>query len=257
MPRCSKTICANCPTRDFGICSMVRAQGKTLLSQLGRVQDYPANKVISDDETASGFTGALISGYLRLQRYGADGRRQILSLLTPGDIVSGPRGRSVCYTIETSTDARICRFNARLFDQLLDVNPELRRMVYRLQTAKLDQLRWLTWSLGALNVEERLCAFLAMATNHMPYDPLPGGGGVLTVDLPRHDIADLLGTTVESISRITNHLDETGVIRILNARQFEIPDLDRLVAMGCLQGTIEHIRFPSTLGLRALSLRRA
>ncbi|MGB8814205.1 MAG: Crp/Fnr family transcriptional regulator [Paracoccaceae bacterium] len=210
---------------------------------MGHLQRYASNRVVCGEGADPDFTGILVSGYLRLQRYGMDGRRQILCLLTPGDILGGQKSRGPSYSVEASTDALICRFETKNLDRIMAEDADLRRAVYALHSGKLEQLRWLTWSLGALSVEERLCAFLAVATKYMPYQTL-GNGGVLSVDLPRADIADLLGTSVESISRITNRLDGEGIISIRSARQFEIRDLDRLIVLGCLQGTFENIHFP-------------
>lgn len=253
MYRCSRGYCEKCPVRRVGLCGMIDDTAREGLSRIGNLQDYPANQFICDTEICSGLTAIVISGYLRMQHNGIDGRRQILSLLTPGDIVDRPSDCCRSYSIEAATDARVCWFDLHLFSQMLDTDPAIRRAVYIVQSAKLGQLHWLTWSLGALNAEERLCAFLAMATRYMPFAPLPGGGHVLNVDLPRPDIADLLGTTVESISRITKHLDRIGAIRMRNAWQFEIPDLARLVQMGCLDGTFENIRFPAEPARQLLS----
>ncbi|MDP4034114.1 MAG: Crp/Fnr family transcriptional regulator [Pseudorhodobacter sp.] len=224
---------------------MIDSNAQEGLSQIGNLRDYPANQFIGDAETGLGLTGIVISGYLRLQHDRIDGRRQILSLLTPGDIVGRPSGCCRGYSIEASTDARVCRLDLHRFSRMLETDTTIRRAVYVVQSAKLGQLHWLAWSLGALNAEERLCAFLALATRYMPFEPLPGGGHILSVDLPRPDIADFLGTTVESISRISSHLDRIGAIRMRNAWQFEIPDLGKLVQMGCLEGTFENIRFPA------------
>ena len=113
---------------------------------------------------------------------------------------------------------------------------DLRRLVHRQCIARRDQLRWLTWAVGALDAEERICALLLAALDHMPVSPLPDGTLMLTIDLPRTDIADLLGTSVETISRVTNRLAACGIIEIISARQFRIRDLDRLGQKGCQVG---------------------
>jgi len=245
MFKCSETYCSNCQTRDLGLCHMISDHTRRQLALSGHIQSCAANRVIWDEGSDPNFTAILVSGYLRLQRYGIDGRRQILCLFTPGDFVGGPKSWGAGYSVEASVNAQLCRLDSRTFEDMMETDGELRRTVYLLRSAKLDQLRWLTCLLGALAAEERLCAFLAMATKFMPSQPMPDGGVILTVDLPRLDIADLLGTTVESISRITNRLDAIGVLQIVDARTFHILDLPRLRTMGCLQGTLENVRFPA------------
>jgi CRP/FNR family transcriptional regulator len=118
---------------------------------------------------------------------------------------------------------------------------DLRRLVHRLCIARRDQLRWLTWAVGALDTEERICALLLAALDFMPVSRLADGSALLTIDLPRSDIADLLGTSVETISRVTNRLAAMGIIGIVSARQFRICDLDRLARKAC------QVRHPATL----------
>ena len=172
------------------------------------------------------------SGILRLQRHAYDGRRQILSLFFPGEIIGFEAENREGVTVETATQSGLCRIDRRKFDRMVDENASLREELFRQKQDQLDRLYWLTWSLGALSPEERLCAFLALCTKFMPYQPLPDGTGILSVHLARRDIADLLGTTVESISRIVHKLSETGVIEIRDSAHFRILDLPKLIALG-------------------------
>jgi CRP/FNR family transcriptional regulator len=73
-----------------------------------------------------------------------------------------------------------------------------------------------------------------MATRHMPFEPDGERGGRLTIRLPRPDIADLLATSVESISRISQKLAAEGLIAIISPGLFHIPDVQRLAQRGCL-----------------------
>jgi CRP/FNR family transcriptional regulator len=230
-----ETKCATCAVRQYGICGQVGKATHARLAQISTIRSYAESRSLWDGEFDEGLTGIVVSGCLRMQHYGFDGRRQISCLLLPGDIISEPGGQMRSGQIEASTPAQVCRFDRAQFQRMLETVPELGRAVYALRHAKLDQLRLLTWSLGVLSVDERVCAFLAFATTFLPYTRLPGGAGVLAVEMPRADIADLLSTSIESISRITRRLDAGGVIRIRAPNLFEIPDLERLVAMGCMQ----------------------
>jgi CRP/FNR family transcriptional regulator len=235
--------CAACPVQRQGLCGQLGATTRSGLAQIATEQGFAANQRVWEAEGDIGLVGVLISGCLRMQSHSIDGHRQIFSLVLPGDIVSEPGGLSNGYQLEAATPALLCRFAPQGFQRLLESAPDLARAAYALRVAKLEQLRILTWSLGALSVDERLCGFLAMATRFLPYVPLPAGGGTLTVEISRADIADLLGTTQESISRITHRLHLRGAIRIRGPQQFEIPDLSRLVAMGCMQDVFQSRRF--------------
>lgn len=211
------------------------------LAAICSLQVVPAGRVIWRAGDRPGPIGFVISGYLRLQCHGRDGNRQILSLLRAGDLVGELPGRIARHTLEASTETRICRVSERGFASLMHEDADLRRLVHRLCIARRDQLRWLTWAVGALDTEERICALLLAALDFMPVSRLADGSALLTIDLPRSDIADLLGTSVETISRVTNRLAAMGIIGIVSARQFRICDLDRLARKAC------QVRHPATL----------
>jgi len=102
-------------------------------------------------------------------------------------------------------------------------------------------LHWLTWSLGALSPEERFCAFLALSTRFMPYQAQPDGSAIVSMQMPRIDIADLLGTTVETICRINRKLAKAGIIEIKDPSHFRIPDLRRLTSLGQIDGSFDRM----------------
>lgn len=181
------------------------------------------------------------SGILRLQRHSYDGRRQLLSLFFPGEIVGFEGDFHQGLSVETATQSCLCRIDRRKFDSLVRQNDELLAELFRQKQDQLDRLHWLSWSLGALRPEERISAFLALASKFMPYQPLPDGTGVLSLYLPRRDIADLLGTTVETISRVVHKLADTGMIEIRDPAHFRFLDMPGLIALGNIDGHFDRI----------------
>lgn len=181
------------------------------------------------------------SGILRLQRHTFDGRRQILSLFLPGEIVGFEGEFREGVSVETVTPSGLCRIDRRTFDTLLSRNDDLRAELFRQKQDQLDRLHWLTWSLGALGPEERFAAFLALSTRFMPCQQRPDGSTVLSMQLPRADIADLLGTTVETICRINRKLSNSGAIEIMDPSHFRILDLKLLTVLGQIEGSFDRM----------------
>jgi CRP/FNR family transcriptional regulator, nitrogen fixation regulation protein len=58
-----------------------------------------------------------------------------------------------------------------------------------------------------------------------------GNQRVLDLAMPRHDIADYLGLTLETVSRMFAELKEDGIIRLESARRVHLVDMTRLKAM--------------------------
>jgi CRP-like cAMP-binding protein len=79
--------------------------------------------------------------------------------------------------------------------------------------------------LGRKNALERVAAFLiemAERTN---------AGSVLELAMARHDIADYLGLTLETVSRMFAELKELGAIKLEGARRVHLIDPERLASM--------------------------
>lgn len=224
--------CSKCPVRRDGFCARLSAPTLKLLSERSIRETIPAGQPLPSDEDSSEF-GLLVSGYLRRVHYGADGKRQVVSLTTRSQGVSLASAEQVG-ELEAATNVEICRIRASNYRQALRDCQDFREQILREAQAKLDQLQKQTCLLGALSPERRIAVFLSEAIAFMPWRPLPEGGGILTIELARTDIADYLGTTFESISRITQKFHRIGLIRIHDPYHFEIPDPKALLRFGGL-----------------------
>ena len=71
---------------------------------------------------------------------------------------------------------------------------------------------------------ERLAAFLLEMARRS------GVEDTLELAMPRHDIADYRGLTLETVSRMFAELKEAGVIKLASARRVELLDLAELEA---------------------------
>lgn len=223
--------CVACPSMQRGLCQGLSQEVRHRLMAAGRVVDYPADRLLWDEGRAPTFVGVVTSGFLRMVRYSIEGRRQITVIVPPGDIIGENFDTPMGYSLETATPVRICRMERGVFLRMMEDNPALGRAFYRQCVDRLDGLRRATWSFGLQSPEERFCSFLAEMKRIMPFQPI-GRGGLLHVAISRADIADYLGTTRETISRIAHKLNAVGLIEIRNPATFYIPDMDRLVGVG-------------------------
>jgi CRP/FNR family nitrogen fixation transcriptional regulator len=80
--------------------------------------------------------------------------------------------------------------------------------------------------LGRKNALERLAAFLLEMSARMDES------SVLDLAMPRLDIADYLGLTLETVSRMFGELKEMGAIKLESARRVQLVDKTALNAMG-------------------------
>lgn len=180
-----------------------------------------------------GDLAVLTGGFLRAVNHGPDGKRRIVGLTLPGEaIVRDETAEDV--TIEAATPVTLCHLQPASVRAALERSHRFRQTLYVQVRAKRDRALRLACAIGARSPEQRIAALLASCTGIMPWQPLPDGGGILTMEFERQDIAALLATTAETVCRALHRMDAAGVIRIRGTRRFEIGDLGRLRREGLL-----------------------
>ncbi len=224
--------CETCPARRPGLCGRLGRDLPALAMDSRRI-DLPAGSTVWDEHRGGSVVGILVRGMLRSVYHGQDGRRHVMSLVFPGELI-GKHLMRPSLSLETALDSRLCRLSGPAYAKLAARNPAFRNLVRAQAEIDLERLRYLTLALGALTSEQRLASFLSLMIRVMPWRPSPAGGGILTIVLSRADIADLLAISVELISRTTHRWEREGLIRILDPRRFAIPDPDRLAEVGKL-----------------------
>lgn len=235
-------------------CSEIGPAAYRTLSATAQVVHLGADREISGIGRTAGLAGVVLGGILRLQRIERDGRRQILGLAFAGDMIGQDMRRRIGTTLETASPVTLCRFDPKAFQRLAAEDRTLRQVLYRHRVAQLERLRWLTWAIGALHADERVAAFIAQALRFMPVQPLPDGTKLLTLSICRHDIADLLVTTVETVSRALGRLEVDGLIRLRDPEHVEVLDLPGLAARA---GQDDKAFEPMTSAARMLCARHA
>lgn len=163
----------------------------------------------------------------------SDGRRQILSFLLPGDMVSSAslfEAASRC-SVEAITDVRYRTFPRADIKEALRRRPDLFAMVTRLwadETARADQL---AIDLGRLGAAERVASLILHLAERLPKRGMMQGR---TMDFPlrQHHIADAAGLTVVHVGTVLTEFRRAGIIEI-NGRTLTLADpvaLRRLAA---------------------------
>ncbi len=220
--------CAGCSGRNHGVCGSLSDRTLARVAQRARPISVAANDRLCEEDVTCRHIALVQSGMLRMQSHSLAGRRKITGLVVPGDSIGQIIRRTRDTAIEAVIDTRLCLFEPADFAQLIEQEPELRRALCHQVEGWTEKARRLSLLLGAFGPASRLRALLLLAPNIMPWKPLPNGGGVLTMLLPRQDIADLIATTQETVSRSLHQFQKDGLIEILNARQFRLNDLKAL-----------------------------
>ncbi|MFN3525973.1 MAG: Crp/Fnr family transcriptional regulator [Paracoccus sp. (in: a-proteobacteria)] len=187
--------------------------------------------------TAAGETSKQIcfirTGILRVQKNLHDGRQHVVALLVAGDMFGRLFDGPMPFVIEAATDAEIIAFPREPFESLVLQYPDLERLVLLEFLTELDRARDWMLVLGNTKMRGRVAGFLVVL--HTRFQRLEGliekhdGRTFIRLPIGRKDIARLLGTRTESISRALHALAADGVVDIVRPDLLAIPDCDALI----------------------------
>lgn len=223
-----------CNLAGFPQLSVLPEEVLTDLQSSCRVRKFTAGEIIHHAQEDSGFVGFVRDGILRMQKNMLDGRQHIVGLLVEGDMFGRVFDSPDDFAIEAATDCEILTFPRRPFEALLARSPELDRVVMLNFLNELDRARDWMIILAHSKIRGRLAGFLLMIVSRFTEVDhlLETKNGEIRVRIPisRTDLADLLGTRPESISRAFHALADDGVFRIERPDLVALTSLDPLAA---------------------------
>lgn len=190
----------------------------------GALMSCPRNGEIFAEGEVAGYVYKVVSGVVRISKLLPDGRRQISAFHLPGDMFGFEIGDIHHCSAEAVVPTKVVAFK---WQGLIGAGAST-SLVRELLTRTMIGLRHTQdhlLLLGRKNALERLAAFLLEMADRS------GSAEVLDLAMPRHDIADYLGLTLETVSRMFAELKEMGPIKLESARRVRLLDRDKLKAM--------------------------
>lgn len=226
--------CQSCVIRNRAICSELEFNELEQLNGLGRRRQLTAGEQLLWEGEDAVLVANVIEGVLKLSNSMEDGREQIVGLVYPSDFIGRPFGATTPYGVEALTDARVCVFSRRDFDSFARQHPRLEHKLLERTLAELDRTRAWMLLLGRKSAEERLATFLLEMSRRLEPETCAATGAdhVTVFDMPfsRQQVGDVLGLTIETVSRQFTKLKKDGVIDLPSRRSVEILDRSELVA---------------------------
>ncbi|HEX9072097.1 MAG TPA: helix-turn-helix domain-containing protein [Pseudolabrys sp.] len=154
----------------------------------------------------------VVSGAVRTYKVLNDGRRQISSFYLPGEIFGLEVGGEHTFSAEAVADSKILVIRRSAVVALAGRDKEVARQLWRMTATELQRAHDHIMLL-IKTAQERVVGFLLEMAARTP--------GASEVDLPmsRQDIADYLGLTIETVSRMVTQLERSGTIALATSRR--------------------------------------
>jgi CRP/FNR family transcriptional regulator, nitrogen fixation regulation protein len=184
-----------------------------MLDSMGTCVKYPRNAEIFGEDEPSAYIYKVVSGAVRICKLMSDGRRQIGAFYLPGDIFGLESDELHDFSAEAVGECavRAVRRTSLLAEAAL--RPRLVNQLWEQTMAHLKRAQHHILLLGRKNAQERIAAFLLDMAARL------SRSGDMDLPMPRQDIADYLGLTIETVSRTLTQLERDGLIAIPGSRR--------------------------------------
>lgn len=219
--------CDTCLVRNRAICAVLDSDEVGALNRIGRTRTIGAGQALMWEGDDSLLVANVIDGVLKLSTGTGDGREQIVGIVYPADFIGRPFGTTSHHTVTALTDARVCTFTRSDFDQFARGHPQLEHKLLQRTLTELDRARHWMLLLGRKSATEKVATFLLEMSERLVdkgCDPDDGPLREFSLPFGRQQIADILGLTIETVSRQLTRLRADGVIDLPSRRDITILD---------------------------------
>ncbi|MBB3877098.1 MULTISPECIES: Crp/Fnr family transcriptional regulator [Sphingomonadaceae] len=208
--------CMGCAARSRSLCSNFSPEAAREFDRLARPITLARGETLvwEDDDTL--LVGFVVSGVLKLTASLADGREQILGLAGMGDVVGRPFGTRSSYSVTALGQTRLCVLGRPAFEQFAATHPEVEHALLLRALDELDRARRWMLLLGRKSAGERVASLLVEFAERSPEDNV-------AFPLTRQQMGDLLGLSLETVSRELSKLKARGLIT-LSVKHFRVED---------------------------------
>ena len=195
------------------------------LAMIVLIQRVTRGQVIfADGDAGTGFY-VLTSGRVKIFKLSPDGKEQILHIMSPGD----PFGEAAVFAgdpfpayAEAIEDGAALFFPRAAFIELIGNNPSLALNMMAILARRLRKFTTMIEALSLKEVPGRLAAHLLYLSGQT------GGDRGLTLDITKNQLASLMGTIPETLSRILTRMVKEGLLETTGQRHIRILDRNGL-----------------------------
>ena len=179
------------------------------IQPVGIVRSYPRKWEIVREDDPTDHVYEVVSGTVCTCKMLREGRRQIAGFYFAGDIFGLESAKIHSIAAEAITNAKVRIYKKRTLAALTSCNLEVADRLLALTTRELARKQELVLLLSR-SAEERVVGFLI----DMVQRASPREDDLIDLPMSRQDIADYLGLTIETVSRVLWDFERRGAIEI-------------------------------------------
>jgi len=188
------------------------------LSHIFIVRVYRKNQIIFLEEETGNYMYLVLSGKVKVAKSAASGKETLLAIHRPGDFfgeMSLLDGKTSPATVSAIEDSKIISVSAADFHKHLLHNENVLLQIINVLCARLRQV-WQTQSMSSSAADARIrLGIHQLAKKHGIRD---AHGTIIDLKITHQELAEMVGTSRETVTRVLAHLRKKGIIEINQRR---------------------------------------
>ena len=197
------------------------------IHQIVSERDYQRNQIVfSDGEEGTGFF-LVVTGKVKVFKMSPEGKEQILHILGPGEPVGQVAvfaGVSFPANAQAITKSRLLFFPRKAFVDLIQARPSLALNMLAILSNRLREFTVQIENISLKEVPARLASYLLYLSEEQQ------GATNLQLNISKAQLASIIGTIPETLSRILSRMSGKNLIRV-NGREIQLVDRENLAAL--------------------------
>ena len=182
------------------------------------LRSYRRNQVIFMEEETGNYMYLVLSGKVKVAKTSSSGRETILAIHKTGDFfgeMSLLDGQTAPATVSAMEDAKIISVSGTDFHKYLMHNEKVLLQIINVLCARLRSV-WQTQSLSSSKADARIrMGIYQLAKRHGVQD---AHGTIIDLKITHQELAEMVGTSRETVTRVIARLREEGVIEVEQRR---------------------------------------
>ena len=195
-----------------------------VMAQMGLRMSFARDEEIFGQDEDADLVYRITHGAVRTTRLMSDGRRQIGEFYFAGELFGLEHGEVHKFSAEALSDCTVQVLKRSALRKLAQSDPGVERMVWEATARELERAQEHVLLLGRKTACERVASLLQRVADRF-------GPEAAELPMGRQDMADYLGLTIETVSRMLTQLQGEAIVAFRNTRRFEI----------CKRGALEAI----------------
>lgn len=182
------------------------------MGMMGAAMSFPRKSEIFGESEPAHYAYRVVSGSVLTYKMLNDGRRQIGGFYLPTDIFDLDFSEEHAFSAEAITDTKLVVVKRSALTALAGRDAAIGREMLALTGRELRRVQDRVLLL-IKTAEQRVASFLLEMAERTR------GGHIIELPMSRRDIADYLGLTLETVSRILTSLAGTAAIELVTSRR--------------------------------------